>query len=89
MRIPRSALCALVLSLPAAAIAQRITPVPLIGEPTVAALDNELSGAAAKRTVEFLAQLNRPRGSRTFSPLAAPGRTRSSPSPSPTRPRAR
>jgi len=51
---------------PLAASAQRVTPIPLLGEPTVAALDNELSGSAAKRTVEFLAQLNRPRGSKTF-----------------------
>ena len=47
-------------------IAQRIEPVPLIGDATVAALDNELSGSAAKRTLEFLSHLNRPRASRAF-----------------------
>ena len=51
---------------PAALAAQGATPVPLIGEAAVAALDNELSGSAAKRTLEFLSQLNRPRGSKTF-----------------------
>ncbi len=65
----RNCACSFALALfltPGTVAAQIVTPVPLIGEATVASLDNELSGAAAKRTVEFLSQLNRPRGSRTF-----------------------
>ena len=53
------------------ALAQRVTPVPLISEATVAAFDNELSGSAAKRTLEFLSRLNRPRGSRSFNVASA------------------
>jgi len=48
----------------------RATPVPLIGEKTVAALDNELSGSAAKRNLEYVARLNRTRGSRPFRAAA-------------------
>src|SRR5215471_11823441 len=44
----------------------RAAPVPLIGESVVAALDNELSGSAAKKNLEFIARLNRTRGSRQF-----------------------
>jgi len=44
----------------------RATPVPLIGESVAAALDNELSGSAAKRNLEFIARLNRTRGSKQF-----------------------
>ena len=44
----------------------RFTPVPLIGEAAVAALDNELSGSAAKRNLEFISRLNRTRGSAQF-----------------------
>ena len=44
----------------------RATPVPLISEGVVAALDNELSGSAAKRNLEFIARLNRTRGSKQF-----------------------
>ena len=66
MRIPTfaSALAALLVAGPL--LAQRVAPVPLIGEATVAAFDNELSGSAAKRTLEFLSHLNRPRASRSF-----------------------
>ena len=68
--ICRTALLALLLTQPlltSAALAQRVTPVPLISEGTVTALHNELSGSAARRTLEFLSQLNRPRGSRAFN----------------------
>lgn len=44
----------------------RTTPVPLVSEATVSALDNELSGSAAKRNLEFIARLNRTRGSKQF-----------------------
>jgi hypothetical protein len=66
MRNPLCALAALVVAASSAA-AQHDYPAPLISESTVAALNNELSGSAAKRTVEFIAQLNRPRGSKTFN----------------------
>jgi len=52
--------------IPATALAQRIAPVPLIGEPAVASLAGELSGASAKRNLEFIARQNRIRGSRQY-----------------------
>lgn len=55
----------LVLS-PSAIAAQRAAPVPFIGEPTVIALTNELSGAVAKRNLEFIARQHRMRASRQF-----------------------
>ena len=57
---------ALLSFLPAMAVAQRVAPAPLIGEPAVAALANELSGAAAKRNLEFIARQHRVRGSQPF-----------------------
>ena len=55
---------------PVLAMAQRIAPVPLIGEPAVASLAGEISGAAAKRNLEFIARQNRVRGSRQFRAAA-------------------
>lgn len=55
---------------PAAAFAQRVAPVPLIGEPAVAALAGELSGATAKRNLEFIARQHRMRASRQFRAAA-------------------
>ncbi|MBV6521882.1 MAG: hypothetical protein MNPFHGCM_02026 [Gemmatimonadaceae bacterium] len=46
--------------------AQRNAPVPLLGEPAVRALANELSGAAAKRNLEFIARQHRMRASKGF-----------------------
>lgn len=66
MRIPLLAFATASLIGSGSLLAQRVTPVPLIGEAAVAALDNELSGSAARRTLEFLSQLNRPRSSRSF-----------------------
>ncbi len=71
MRHLRCTLTLALLLAPRMALAQRVTPVPLIGEATVSALDNELSGSAARRTVEFLSQLNRPRASRSFNVASA------------------
>ena len=50
--ICRTALLAMLLTQPlltSPALAQRVTPVPLISEGTVKALHNELSGSAARR----------------------------------------
>jgi hypothetical protein len=44
--------------------------IPLLPEPTVSALAQELSGEAAKRNLEFLARLHRQRGSRDFHTAA-------------------
>ncbi len=70
MRTYFRSVAALLVLAPLAALAQREAPVPLIGEPTVAALDQELSGSAAKRNLEFLARLNRTRGSKQFRTAA-------------------
>lgn len=51
-------------------LAQRNAPVPLIGEPTVSALANELSGAAAKRNLEFITRQHRMRASMGFRAAA-------------------
>ena len=51
---------------PALGIAQRNAPVPLLSEPTVALLAGELSGAVAKRNLEFITRQHRTRGSRPF-----------------------
>jgi hypothetical protein len=58
--------------LPAAAqeeAAPRAAP-PLLPEPVVAALAQELSGETAKHTLEYLARLHRMRGSRAFRAAA-------------------
>ena len=57
---------ALVALAPPLALAQRVAPVPLIGEPTVAVLASELSGSITKRNLEFIARQHRTRGSRPF-----------------------
>lgn len=63
-------LAALLLSAPLAAGAQRAATVPLIPEPTVAALAGELSGASAKRNLEFIARQHRMRASKGFRTAA-------------------
>lgn len=64
--ISRPIVLAAYLLAPAASTAQRIAPVPLIREQTVAALASELSGSAAKRNLEFIARQNRIRASKQF-----------------------
>jgi hypothetical protein len=59
-------LLALTVLVPSIAGAQRPAPVPLLRESTVAALAAELSGATAKRNLEFLARQHRMRGSAQF-----------------------
>jgi aminopeptidase YwaD len=55
---------------PLAALAQRASTVPLVPEPTVAALAGELSGASAKRNLEFITRQHRMRASRGFRAAA-------------------
>jgi aminopeptidase YwaD len=70
MRI-RPSIAALVLSaVPLALAAQRAATVPLLPEPTVAALANELSGASAKRNLEFITRQHRMRASKGFRSAA-------------------
>ncbi|MBK5186776.1 MAG: M28 family peptidase [Gemmatimonadaceae bacterium] len=70
MRI-RAPFVALLVSLaPLAAAAQRASTVPLLPEPTVAALAGELSGASAKRNLEFITRLHRMRASKGFRSAA-------------------
>jgi aminopeptidase YwaD len=64
-------LAALLLSAaPLVAGAQRAATVPLISEPTVAALANELSGASAQRNLEFITRQHRMRASKGFRAAA-------------------
>jgi aminopeptidase YwaD len=70
MRLRRS-FAALAASIaPFAAAAQRASTVPLLPEPTVAALAGELSGASAKRNLEFITRQHRMRASRGFRSAA-------------------
>jgi len=55
---------------PLAVAAQRASAVPLLPEPTVAALAGELSGASAKRNLEFITRQHRMRASRAFRAAA-------------------
>jgi len=61
---------ALLVCAPLAAGAQRAATVPLISEPTVAALAGELSGASAKRNLEFISRQHRMRASKGFRAAA-------------------
>ena len=61
---------ALLLCAPLVAAAQRAATVPLISEPTVAALAGELSGASAKRNLEFISRQHRMRASKGFRTAA-------------------
>lgn len=63
---PFAPLAALLLLAPLATRAQRAATVPLIHEPTIRALANELSGASAKRNLEFIARQHRMRASKGF-----------------------
>jgi hypothetical protein len=57
--------------MPAAALGQqRASTVPLLPEPTVAALAGELSGASAKRNLEFITRQHRMRASKGFRTAA-------------------
>ncbi len=49
---------------------QRVSTVPLLSEPTVAALAGELSGASAKRNLEFITRQHRMRASKGFRTAA-------------------
>jgi len=70
MRI-RFSLAALVsCALPVAAAAQHASTVPLLPERTVAALAGELSGASAKRNLEFITRQHRMRASKGFRAAA-------------------
>lgn len=70
MRI-RLSLAALVsCALPLAAAAQHASTVPLLPERTVAALAGELSGASAKRNLEFITRQHRMRASKGFRTAA-------------------
>ena len=70
MRIRCSFAALLSCALPLAASAQRATTVPLLPERTVAALAGELSGASAKRNLEFITRQHRMRASRGFRSAA-------------------
>lgn len=64
-------LCLLVLGLPFAGVrAARAEDPPLLPRATVAAFAEEISGEAAKRSLEFLARQHRMRGSRGFRAAA-------------------
>ena len=70
MRI-RFSLAALVsCAVPLAAAAQHASTVPLLPERTVAALAGELSGASAKRNLEFITRQHRMRASKGFRTAA-------------------
>ena len=68
----RLSLAAVVATLaPLTLLAQhRASTVPLLPEPTVAALANELSGASAKRNLEFITRQHRMRASKGFRSAA-------------------
>src|SRR5215208_2125431 len=67
MRSCTAVLAAIMLaSVASPAAAQRAAPVPLLPEPTVAALAGELSGSAARRNLEFIARQHRMRASAQF-----------------------
>ncbi|MEP7065218.1 MAG: M28 family peptidase [Gemmatimonadota bacterium] len=68
IRLPFAAL--LVSIAPLAARAQRASTVPLLPEPTVAALAGEISGASAKRNLEFITRQHRMRASKGFRAAA-------------------
>ena len=70
MRLHLASLAAALLGTITPLHAQRAAAVPLLPEPTVAALAAELSGAAAKRNLEFIARQHRMRGSRQFRAAA-------------------
>ncbi|MBA2686064.1 MAG: M28 family peptidase [Gemmatimonadaceae bacterium] len=70
MRIRLLATALFSCAVPLAAAAQRVSTVPLIPEPTVAALAGELSGASAKRNLEFITRQHRMRASRGFRSAA-------------------
>src|SRR5665647_2107288 len=70
MRIRPSVATVVLLAVPLAAGAQRAAAVPLLPEPTVAALANELSGASAKRNLEFITRQHRMRASKGFRSAA-------------------
>ena len=55
---------------PLVVFAQRPSTVPLLPEPTVAALASELSGASAKRNLEFITRQHRMRASKGFRTTA-------------------
>lgn len=68
--IPALAVPLLALTLAAPAAAQQPAPPPLLPEPMVAAIAAEVSGAAARRTVQDLSLFHRMRGSRGFRAAA-------------------
>src|SRR6478752_5830917 len=70
LRLPHPLLPPMRPFVPLAAGAQRAATVPLIPEPTVAALAGELSGASAKRNLEFIARQHRMRASKGFRAAA-------------------
>jgi aminopeptidase YwaD len=69
LRLPFATLVASVAPF-AAAFAQRASTVPLLPEPTIAALAGELSGASAKRNLEFITRQHRMRASKGFRSAA-------------------
>ncbi|MEO7039686.1 MAG: M28 family peptidase [Gemmatimonadaceae bacterium] len=66
MRIRLPLIALLSCAIPLAATAQHSSTVPLLPEPTVAALAGELSGASAKRNLEFITRQHRMRASKGF-----------------------
>jgi aminopeptidase YwaD len=66
--MPRFTLMCILLAVIAGAV--QAQPPPLLPEPAVAALANELSGETAKRNLEGLARLHRQRGSQGFHSAA-------------------
>ncbi len=70
MRIRFSLAALLSCALPPAAAAQHASTVPLLPERTVAALAGELSGASAKRNLEFITRQHRMRASKGFRTAA-------------------
>ncbi|HEY8793816.1 MAG TPA: M28 family peptidase [Gemmatimonadaceae bacterium] len=70
MRIRFSLAALLSCALSSAAAAQHASTVPLLPEPTVAALAGELSGASAKRNLEFITRQHRMRASKGFRTAA-------------------
>lgn len=68
LRLPFAAL--LVFIAPLAAAAQSASTIPLLPEPAVAALAGELSGASAKRNLEFITRQHRMRASKGFRSAA-------------------
>jgi aminopeptidase YwaD len=71
MRFRLSLVALIALFVPLAAPSQqRASAVPLLPEPTMAALAGELSGASAKRNLEFITRQHRMRASRGFRAAA-------------------